>query len=726
MLRLLGVFFLTLAGSLADEPLRAADGVHDYVPGQVLVKYDRQARVAGKLIQSRQRLKGARLKRHIPRFDIEVWSLPPDVSVTAAVNRLQGQPGVLVVEPNYRRYPYAIREPNDPFYLSNQKERYTPIALPEAWATLTGSRQVRVAVIDDAVDVSHPDLVANIFNNPGEIPDNGRDDDNNGYVDDVNGWDFVGRDGDPSPGLCQSDPGYAEDHGTAVAGLLGATGNNALGIAGAAWQVSIVPLRIGCDYSVAAELAAFQYAVAQKVHIINTSYGGPQYSEIERQAIEQLRDTGILLVAAAGNTYVSNDMVADYPSSLALPNIVSVAASDGSGRLTSWSQWGSYSVDLAAPGVDLYVTLPGPIYRSLPGGTSFSAPLVSGVAALLKSASPQSDYHELKGALLASVDSLQDKGLTVTDGQVNAARALEMIQTPRPVLVIADVEVRDASPNGNGNGVIDAGETPSLEITLENYWRDAVDIEAELNVDSAAVAVLESSVGFVDLPPGGAVSRLFPLAVDTGFDHDDLQFSLNIRARNHPDLGDEQIYSYTRNFSLEKKSLAKVQVGEGVLRRFDQTKDEFHHFVFDAGDGGESLAFYLTNLDENAPRDGIRLLLAHERSPQFAYVEALWPEAKENGALANETLISTAIDTNTQRLVVSPTRAGLYHLTILSDPNSNKGSIGYRLEVKNWAKRDSAGCALTSARSPDIGLPLVLLLLYVLKRVVSPRKQTTA
>lgn len=317
-----------------------------------------------------------------------------------------------------------------------------------AWDTQTGSRQVVIAVLDTGTDLVHPDLVDNLWRNPGEIPGNGIDDDGNGFIDDVFGWDAADNDNNPQ----DQPPGVeSRGHGTAVAGVIGAVGNNGIGVAGVAWQVSIMTLKIFPDNQgttpLGAQLAALDYVAMMKtefgVNIVatNNSYGGLQASGSDfwdiamEVAIQQTTDAGILFVAAAGNETNDNDgQLQAYPASYTNPFIISVAATDNRDQLADFSNWGLTSVDLGAPGVRTLTTAVDGGYDFI-DGTSFASPYTAGVVALLASASPFATAQQIRDAILSTVDPVPAlAGKTVTGGRLNALEALRAIGFPGPVV----------------------------------------------------------------------------------------------------------------------------------------------------------------------------------------------------------------------------------------------------------------------------------------------------
>lgn len=299
------------------------------------------------------------------------------------------------------------------------------IRASQAWDVTTGSRSVVVAVIDSGIDLTHPDLAANVWTNPGEIAGNGIDDEGNGYIDDVHGWNFVENNSNVQDGY---------GHGTHIAGVIGAVGNNGLGIAGINWQVSIMPLRFQDNFGVGntgGAIAALNYATMMRrdfginVVVTNNSWGGGTgVSELLREAIRAQNEAGIVFVAAAGNSAANCDLSPRYPACFDLPNVISVAATDRYDNLASFSNYGATSVDLGAPGVGIYSTRLNGTYASM-SGTSQAAPQVTGVVALLAAVKPGITVGEIRSAILGSAQPVPGlAGKTVTGGRLDAAGAL--------------------------------------------------------------------------------------------------------------------------------------------------------------------------------------------------------------------------------------------------------------------------------------------------------------
>ena len=319
--------------------------------------------------------------------------------------------------------------PGDPQY--NQLWGMNAIDAPDAWNVSTGSSSVVVAVIDTGVDYTHRDLAANIWTNPGEIAGNGIDDDQNGFVDDVHGYDFVNNDGNPMDD---------NSHGTHVSGTIAAVANNGQGVAGVNWSSSIMALKFldgsGSGY-LSDAIRAVNYATMMRsrygvnVRVMNNSWGGGDYSAALDSAIRASNDADILFVAAAGNDATNNDANPEYPANYAAPNVISVAAVDQNEHLASFSCYGATTVDVAAPGVSIYSTIPGNRY-AIYSGTSMATPFVTGVAALAWAADPNATVAEVRNAILAGADRVAALSGKVATGVLNAHNTLTLLDAHLP------------------------------------------------------------------------------------------------------------------------------------------------------------------------------------------------------------------------------------------------------------------------------------------------------
>lgn len=279
-------------------------------------------------------------------------------STQQLLDDMRARPEVEAVSPNYRRR--LQRLPNDPKF--NQLWGMNKIAAADAWEKNIGSPGVVLAVLDTGVDYRHEDLAANMWRNPGEIAGNGIDDDGNGFVDDVYGYDFAAD----SNGGQDSDPMDIDSHGTHVAGTIAAVGNNGIGICGVNWNAKIMALKgFRPDMYIydSDSIEAIEYAVLMKRNFginlvaINASFGGGGENQLQKDAIAEAGSQGIAVVCAAGNNGTDNDTSAFYPAGYDLPNIIAVAATDANDQLASFSNYGANSVDIAAPGTGIFSTV---------------------------------------------------------------------------------------------------------------------------------------------------------------------------------------------------------------------------------------------------------------------------------------------------------------------------------------------------------------------------------
>lgn len=439
------------APTVSEQSVLAGAEKGRYREGEIIVKLKSGVRAASSA-RMHQAI-GATVFRRLSLLNADHVKLPQGVTVRDAIVRYMQDPDVEYAEPNYIR---SVRStvPNDPLFTLQWELRNTfspglDISMCPAWDIIKGNSGLVIAVLDSGIDYTHPDLAGNIWANPGEPSCSGTtDNDHDGYVADCRGWNFVSDNNNPMDD---------EGHGTHVSGTIGAVGNNSLGIAGMIWNVKIMPLKILDNRgigTVSDEAAAIEYAIAKGAKIMNASFAGDTFSNVEFDAIKAANAAGILLVTAAGNgnngaVGSNNDSVPVYPGNYDLPNIISVAATDQSDQLASFSNFGSTTVHVAAPGVSILSTVPPAVQAQFCGisplagyeycdGTSMAAPHVTGLAGLISSYYPGLNPSQVKAMIMRYVDTLPTlQGVIKSGGRINAYKALSSLLAPTGLSVNA-------------------------------------------------------------------------------------------------------------------------------------------------------------------------------------------------------------------------------------------------------------------------------------------------
>jgi len=367
--------------------------------------------------------------------DVELVRTRGFATTQEAIDALSADPAVEFVEPNWVVNHQVVS--NDTHYVNgNLWGMYGDNSTPanafgsraaEAWARTADCSNVVVGVIDEGYMFTHPDLAANAFKNPGEIEGNGIDDDLNGYIDDIQGWDFDGNNNTVFDGV-------GDDHGTHVSGTIGAVGGNGIGVAGICWSVKLLNAKfLGSQGGTTANaILAVDYFTDLKLrHGLNlvatsNSWGGGGFSQGLQDAITRAEQANILFVAAAGNSATDNDVTASYPSNYPNANVIAVASTTSTGGLSSFSQWGATTVDLGAPGSGIYSTVPvrskGKTIASYANfsGTSMATPHVTGSAAYYAARNPGATAAQIKAAILgATIPTPALAGKVVSGGRLN-------------------------------------------------------------------------------------------------------------------------------------------------------------------------------------------------------------------------------------------------------------------------------------------------------------------
>lgn len=516
---------------------------------------------------------------------------------------IESLPGVRFVEAN-SVFRLSEQIPNDPQF-SNLYGLKNPsstdgvrkdIGATFAWQKSTGSKDVLVGVIDTGIDYQHEDLAENYWTNPGEtgLDDNGEDkqtngvdDDNNGYVDDWRGWDFANNDNDPMDD---------HSHGTHCAGTIGAKGNNGVGVVGVNWDVSLVGIKIfsaGGSTSVDAIVAGIDYATSIGVDLTSNSWGGGSPSQAIREAIERANSKGILFVAAAGNSSSDNDSVGNYPSNYPIDNIIAVASTDRNDNLSSFSSYGLESVDVAAPGSNIYSTIPnnGYGYKS---GTSMATPHVAGLVALIKSRFPDADYLDHKNRVLTTASRVPSVINFVKYGRINADASMEIdeIAPSTPLALNVDgvglksLNLSWAASGDDGS----AGKASSYEVKIsdepitEENW-------AELN-----------SASFIPLASDSQDKVMVQLK---GLSFEQTGY---VAVKAIDNVGNKSALSDNQNFSLPKVQITYHNQGDiddgitEVTGTWGSSKEDGKMFLSDSPE-----SIYTDNMDASVTTEAVKV-----------------------------------------------------------------------------------------------------------------------
>lgn len=413
-----------------------------HVPNEMLVKFKDGVNETQKLVvlakvngKMKEKILTKAMENIGDKEGVSLISLPGQA--LEAIDRIKGLPEVEHAEPNYI-YEHCATS-NDTYYANGSLwgmygDGTTPkndfgSQAGEAWATgLTGANTVYIGIIDEGYMYTHEDLAANAGTNPGETANDGIDNDGNGLIDDVYGWDFASNDKTVFDGT-------ADDHGTHVAGTIGAVGGNGKGVAGVVWNVKLLSGKfLGARGGTTANaIKAVDYFTNLKIKGLNlvatnNSWGGGGYSELLEAAIKRANNAGILFIAAAGNSGTNNDVTASYPSGYNIDNVIAVASITSTGALSSFSQYGATTVDLGAPGSAIWSTVPVKSRKNIVSGyasysgTSMATPHVTGAVALYKSTHPNATAVDIKAAILSSVVPTSSlSGKCVTGGRLNVS-----------------------------------------------------------------------------------------------------------------------------------------------------------------------------------------------------------------------------------------------------------------------------------------------------------------
>ncbi len=491
------VILALLTAALFFQPVtgKAANG-EIYAPGELYVKYTSEAQKSAggtspdDLLESfgmlsrepafptavnrpsnvRGKISAETVSRLESLARIQRVMFPEDLDMAYIARKLSAHRGIEYAEPVYYQQ-LDVVYPNDPFFHPDsvdvgeevEQDYLNFIRAPEAWVKATGDSEVVIAIIDSGTDWRHPDLLANVWTNPGEAehPNDGEDNDGNGYEDDIHGWDFYGGrdvnrkiygDNDPS--------GVGQPHGTHTAGIAAAVTDNGIGVASLSYNVTYMPVKVGSDSgdNLRYGYEGILYAAQNGADIINCSWGSLYYSRTAEEIVETALSMGVIIIASAGNENTDSDY---YP--IGYSGVFGVGAVDKYGEKAIYSNYGSY-VDVSAPGNEIYSTVFKGQYDNI-NGTSMAAPIVSALAALLKSAHPDWDNDRILAQIAGtSVAISDDEGYLRGTGYIDAAAAMG-----DPVIF---VEVEDYSFSDGNDGLFNIGETIQASFKITNCGED--------------------------------------------------------------------------------------------------------------------------------------------------------------------------------------------------------------------------------------------------------------
>jgi hypothetical protein len=457
--------------------------------------------------------------------------------VTLAADALSRDPNVEYAEPDY--IASQITPPNDPRY--GEQWALNRIQAEGAWDVVTGTAGVVIAIIDSGIDLTHPDLAPNLWVNPGEIAGNSQDDDGNGFIDDIRGWNFVNANNDVSD---------ENGHGTLVSGISAARTNNGIGIAGVCWTCRIMPVKVmqPSGFANYSDIAlGVQYAAAKGARVINLSLGGYANSQALRDAISAAVDQGVTVVGGAGN---DNSSTPFYPA--AYDNVIAVAGTTITDTRASFSNYGAW-VDVSAPGAGILSTAAGGDYVTT-NGTSMAAPFASGMAALLTTLHPEWTPAFVRAQLVHTADDIDAlipgyEGL-LGSGRINATAA---VQPSSPIFTMSGYNV-----NGVPNGRPNFGQGAAIQVGVLNDWAVATGVTGNLTTTDTFVTIVNGTVPYGSISTGQVVTNTTPfsatIGAGAGYNHP-IPFQLHLTATSG--------YSATLLFTVT--TISSIQQVQGTI-----------------------------------------------------------------------------------------------------------------------------------------------------------------
>ncbi|SVA90378.1 uncharacterized protein METZ01_LOCUS143232, partial [marine metagenome] len=490
-----------------------------------------------------------------------------NISPDKVAEQFNNLDNVIYSEPRYIQYETTV--PNDPYY-SNQWH-LPVIDASQAWNTTTGDTSVIIAIVDDAVDLDHEDLADNIFTNWVEYHGtDGVDDDFNGYVDDIHGWDFAENNNDPNPVIDN------QDHGTHVSGCASAVTNNGIGVAAPGWKCKILPLKFSNDNSGSLSgdaAAAIIYAADMGAALTNNSYGGGGFSNYFLDAFHYAYELGTLSITSAGN---SDENELFYPAGY---NSVFSVASTASGDYKSGFSTYHLSVDISSPGSGILSAYPNNDYASA-SGTSMASPVAAGVAGLIKSQFPDLTANELAVRLSATADNIYDINseyyLLLGSGRVNANNAVtytnNQFNTIPVRMALANFSASDLL-HGNGDSSFDPGETIDMDISLNNYSiMGSENVNVYLTSADSRINIIEGTILNLNVPPEDTIilDQAFSFSINDSVNVGICVFNIAIQQ------GGQNLNSFELSINIGKTPILIVDDDNGG------STDKFYTTILDS------------------------------------------------------------------------------------------------------------------------------------------------
>ena len=640
-----------------------------FLPDQIITRYS-----INRIEQAFPFLQQASLKKAASLSRIYYLHYSSNQAPEIVAREVASDPAIEYAEPKYI-YP-LLEIPNDPYYPN--MTQFPFIQADTAWGLVKGEQgNTVIAIVDGGTDWNHPDLLGNVWTNPGEIPGNGIDDDNNGFIDDIHGWNFSNNTNDPTG---SSVTPQSASHGTHVAGIAAGVTNNGLGISSISWNCRYMPLNAAhptIDRSISYGYEAITYAAANGADIINCSWGGlGGASSFEQDVIDFAYANGALVVAAAGNDQNNNDLNQHYPSGY--HHVLSVGAINKASNTIAWYTNYGVSVNVFAPGSDIYSTTPNNSYQSM-SGTSMASPLVAGLAGLVKTQNPGWNVDQVREQIRVNCISIDASNPSYSGllgkGRIDALRAVSNFTSPS--IRIVGFSFVDSG----GNGIINAGETIDLQVLFTNY----------LHTTSNVIFTLTENDNYITLTnPNGFISSfnsLDTLTVDFQFqvaqgvpDGHILRFVINTSSSGYSDRELLSLIVNPPQFAIHNTNRLQTAITtEGNIGWIDfQGQSSGIGFVFNGEDylfeGGLMLGNASTKVS-----DCIRGIDGQTQDDDFRPAKGEYLSIVSPGQISSEEGTILFVDS----MAASPLGVSILQKTYADTTAINQGFIIFKYQIAN-------------------------------------------